>query len=134
MTRKPSARNDKEAAALGMTRKPLPVGRNDKEELNGRAYHNESRLSDRRLPNGWRGRFSLLRPQCQATGIPPSQMSSYELFASVTHSVVSSHVDGTIFCTLCIDIDRHLFDFDKHSEKKTEKEREGRNTSPSVRT
>ena len=65
-------------------------------------------------------------------GEPSSPMSSYELFASVTYPVVGPHVDGTIFSTLCIDIDRHLFDVNVHFSR-SGKEREGRNTSPSVR-
>ena len=42
-------------------------------------------------------------------------MSSYELFSSVSHPVMGAYLDGAIFCTLYIDLDRHLSNIDVHN-------------------
>lgn len=56
------------------------------------------------------------------TAHKPPPMSSYELLASVTDPIVGSHVDGTIFRTLCVDLDRHLLNIDEHSGNRVRRE------------
>ena len=41
-------------------------------------------------------------------------MSPYELFASITDPIMGPHADGTIFRTLCKDLNRHLSNIDRH--------------------
>ena len=44
-------------------------------------------------------------------------MSTYELLASITNPIKGPHADGTIFRTLCIDLDRHLSNIYEHNRK-----------------
>ena len=48
-------------------------------------------------------------------------VSFYKLSASVTDPVMSPHMDGTIFRTLCVDLDRHLSNVNVHVKAKAER-------------
>ena len=74
-----------------------------------------------------------LEPLVRTTDNQPSPMSPYELAASVADPVVGLYVDGTIFRTLCEDLDRHLSNVNKHICVDSWKGKGGLKSSPSVR-
>ena len=71
-------------------------------------------------PERMAGKTGRLDLQFKTAGEPPP-MSPYELAASVTDPIMGPHVDGTIFRTLCIDLDRHLSNVNIHIKQKAER-------------